>query len=265
MRMSFWSGAGAAIGIAALAVVVHGQALPALGTAESEVREQLVQSIFGGTVPFVGVAVFKAASPAQRTSLVQSSIAWAKAFTQSAAFKAAYDTVRARNRPEPPTEEPAIDSAGQRADFEKQVAEMRKNMAGQPAEVQKIVEDTIKQMRDQMDKTANDPAMAKMMRDAAGAQRTAHQEQYAKDLREYDAKHPVDAQAAVANVLQQFMATCADVDFDAKLTSSGGAMVFVNPDYEQKSSEWKMCFRAGRAPVVAARAAGQAWLKALGR
>jgi hypothetical protein len=69
----------------------------------------------------------------------------------------------------------------------------------------------------------------------------------------------------VANVLQQFLAAGADVDFDAKLTPSGGAMTFVNPDYEQKSSEWKMCFRAGRAPVAAARAAGQAWLKELGR
>ncbi len=142
---------------------------------------------------------------------------------------------------------------------------MRKNMAGQPAELQKIMEDTIKQMRDQMDKTANDPAMAKMMRDAEAAQRTASQDRYAKDLREYDQKHPVDARAAVADVLQQFLATCADVDFDAKLAPSGGAMIFVNPDYEQKSSEWKMCFRAGRAPVAAARAAGQAWLKELGR
>ena len=125
MRKKLWRGAaGSAVGIAAviaLGVVAYGQALPALGVPETEVREYTIRSIFGATVSWVGQAVFKAASPAQRTTLVQGSIAWAKAFTQSAAFKTAYDTVRARSRPQPPTEEPANDLAQQRADFEKQV------------------------------------------------------------------------------------------------------------------------------------------------
>lgn len=81
-----------AIGVGALTIVVRAQAsaqLPALGTTEPEAREQTIQSIFGGTVPWIGQAVFKAAPPARRTALVQGAVAWAKAFVQSPAFKTA--------------------------------------------------------------------------------------------------------------------------------------------------------------------------------
>ena len=39
---------------------------------------------------------------------------------------------------------------------------------------------------------------------------------------------------------------------------------FENAAYEQKPSQWKMCFRAGKEATGAARATAQAWLKELG-
>ncbi len=39
--------------------------------------------------------------------------------------------------------------------------------------------------------------------------------------------------------------------------------MFANPDYEAKDGQWKMCFRAGRGVVEAAREEAQAWLKEL--
>lgn len=103
------------------------------------------------------------------------------------------------------------------------------------------------------------------MHDAEVAQRASDRERYAKDLREFDEKHPVDSRMAVANLLQRFLDACHDVDFDAKLISSGGRTAFAKTEYEQKPGEWKMCFRAGREPMTAARTAAQAWLKELGR
>ena len=41
-------------------------------------------------------------------------------------------------------------------------------------------------------------------------------------------------------------------------------MKFANPAYEQKPTEWKLCFRAGREPVEAAKALATAWLKEIG-
>ena len=56
----------------------------------------------------------------------------------------------------------------------------------------------------------------------------------------------------------------ADVDFNAKLVSRSGRMAFVDPALEEKSSDWKMAYRAGREAVSAARLAAAAWLKELG-
>ena len=38
---------------------------------------------------------------------------------------------------------------------------------------------------------------------------------------------------------------------------------FAETRYEMKPSEWKLCYRAGKAPVEAARAFAQGWLKEL--
>ena len=66
--------------------------------------------------------------------------------------------------------------------------------------------------------------------------------------------------------LREFLAESATVDFTAKtaLSKEKRKQTFVNPDYELKSSQWKMMYRAGRPAVDAARAAAQDWLKALG-
>lgn len=255
-----------AIAVGAIAVAVRAQALPDLGTSEAAAREQAIQSIFGGTIPWIGVAVFKAASPVRRTALAQGAVAWAKVFVQSAAFRTAYETVRTQSRPEPPQVTSGDPVQEQRAEFDKSVAEMRANMAGQSPEIRKAIEDTIKQMQEQMDAQLKNPEMMKLMRDAAVAERAQRQEEYAKRIREFDAAHPTDPRAAVVAVLQRFIEVSGTVDFDAKLVKSqGGKMVFANPDYESRSSEWKMCFRAGREPLAAARAAVQVWLRELGR
>jgi hypothetical protein len=39
--------------------------------------------------------------------------------------------------------------------------------------------------------------------------------------------------------------------------------MFVNPAYESKSHSWKMLYRLGKEPTMAAAAAAEAWLKEL--
>jgi hypothetical protein len=55
----------------------------------------------------------------------------------------------------------------------------------------------------------------------------------------------------------------ASVDFDAKLEPRDGKLRFVDPQYERKPADWKLCYCAGRPAVEAARAAAQAWLAEL--
>lgn len=72
-------------------------------------------------------------------------------------------------------------------------------------------------------------------------------------------RYPANANDLIRQRLKDFLAISATVDFDAKLNGS----MFANPEYESKSGEWKMCFRAGKAVVQAAREEAEAWLKEL--
>jgi hypothetical protein len=80
------------------------------------------------------------------------------------------------------------------------------------------------------------------------------------DKGENEKKYPQDPTDMIRKRLTDFLAISSTVDFDAALTS---ARTFVKPEYEKKSSEWKMCYRAGRSVVEAARVEAQKWLDEL--
>jgi hypothetical protein len=71
---------------------------------------------------------------------------------------------------------------------------------------------------------------------------------------------PKDPKVALRQALQTFLKASEGVDFGATLRPSEGKKYFVRKDYEAKSSEWKMFFRAGREATEGARAYVNAWL-----
>jgi hypothetical protein len=72
-------------------------------------------------------------------------------------------------------------------------------------------------------------------------------------------KYPVNADELIKSRLESFMEISATVDFGAELNGS----MFANPEYEKKTDQWKMCFRAGKAVITAAREEVAIWLKEL--
>jgi len=151
----------------------------------------------------------------------------------------------------------------QKADFEKEVVEMRKNMAGLDAETKKTMEESIKQMQAQMDKMATDPEQKELMRQMVEMQRAENQNQYAEELKVWEENYPADPRLLIKKRIGDFLDMSADVDFSAKLVQSGSLKRFDNEEYEGKPSEWKLCFRAGKEATEAARAFTQSWLAEL--
>jgi hypothetical protein len=80
------------------------------------------------------------------------------------------------------------------------------------------------------------------------------------DKEKNEKKYPSDPTEMIKKRLTDFLAVSATVDFDAKLTA---ARTFEDPAYEKKSSDWKMCYRAGHEVVEAAREEAQKWLDEL--
>lgn len=265
MKCYRWA-AVAALLVTGLAVV-HAQGWLDLGVEESDARTELVQTVLNGSIPGLGAQAFKRATPAVRAALVQKAVTWAKAFTQSAAFKSAYDAARANGQPEPPQKTGTFREqlAKQRADLDAQAAEMRKSVAGQSKEIRDTVETAVTQMRAQLDAVAANPEQMKTMEAATAESQAAEQARYQDELRKFNAEHPAASASALALRLRRFLDVCGSVDFAATLVPVDGRMKFANPQYEDQSSEWKLCFRAGREPVEQAKTLARAWLKDMGQ
>lgn len=76
---------------------------------------------------------------------------------------------------------------------------------------------------------------------------------------EKEDRYPSDPNKLIKKRLEEFLAVSETVDFDAKMQGS----MFANPEYESKDDKWKMCYRAGKEVIAAAREEAQAWIKEL--
>ncbi|MGV3556676.1 hypothetical protein [Larkinella arboricola] len=81
---------------------------------------------------------------------------------------------------------------------------------------------------------------------------------YQKRLAEYKAASNLNT--VLKQHLKEFIALTSSIDFDAQLTRNGSKMEFVKPEYRNKSSNWKLLFRMGKEPVLAARSFAQNWV-----
>jgi flagellar biosynthesis GTPase FlhF len=269
MRRQGWTkallGLIAAGGVCAVALVAQGT-LGGLGVSESTGKEIVNGWLEGGYLNLTPAAKsFRAATPAGRVTLTRNAIAWAKAYTESAAFKTYYDKRRKEDTPAPPEVKSTVDDelARQSAERKKSLEEMKKNVAQMAPEMRKAMEAAVRESEAANRKLETDPQMVAMMRQGIEAERASEQEQYRQRLASHERRFPVNPNTLVAHRLQEFLDVSKTVDFDAKLVPAGKLMRFANPEYEEQKPLWKLCYRTGREVVAAARDAAQAWLKTL--
>ena len=254
------------VAIASLAAftTLHAQGVPSqLRTSEDQARQSLVDTLPGNGVPF-GLAAgkaFVALPAAARAAVVGASVLWMKTYVNSAAFRTAYAQAREKAKPLAPDAPGSVDQAVKREQDEqaKGFAEARSALALMPADQRSAMEAQIRQAEAQL----KSPEMVKMLRAEVEETLKNQKDSYDDEVRKWQEAYPANPLVLVSRRLQQFMTVSADVDFNAKLVSVDGKMKFENPAYEEKSQEWKMCFRAGREAVAAARPAAAAWLKEL--
>lgn len=109
----------------------------------------------------------------------------------------------------------------------------------------------------------NNPETRQSQAQMIEARRAEEKQQYEAELEKWEKNYPTDHRLLIARRLQKFLAVSVDVDFNAQLVEIDGYMKFADEQYEKKSAEWKLCFRAGKETVDAARAFATAWLATL--
>ncbi len=237
-----------------------------LGVTEQDARNTVYNLFCGGGIYFPGNRqVFKGASGAVRAEMVTAVLTFGKAYLQSDAFAARYAEYRAANRPEPPEAAATSGSNAMAAEMEKNIKQMQEEMKAQPPDMQKQMQEIIDAMRAQMKDMMDDPETRQIMDDGARREQEDRMQRYQASSSEFDARYPADVNEMVTRRLREFLDLTADIDFDAKLVTESSRKRFADPKLEEKSGEWKYCFRAGKPAVDAARAFAQAWLGELAR
>jgi hypothetical protein len=94
---------------------------------------------------------------------------------------------------------------------------------------------------------------------AAGAKTGAE----AKRIEEQRAWDEHNLKTELRRRLTEFIALAESVDFAAATQRNAGKMVFTNPGLEQKPHHWKILYRLGKEPTLAAVAVAKQWLREL--
>ena len=125
------------------------------------------------------------------------------------------------------------------------------------------------QSKKQMEDMQKDPQMKEMMQQSGALRKQQFEEDFKEETAQYNKEKAdwlakKDPTVVLKNMLKQYITLTATVDFNAQLTTNQyGKKVFVSPDYQGKSSDWKMCFRAGKEVNEFAKAFAQQWLTEL--
>jgi len=256
-----------AVVIAATAVLVAQAKFSDFGINEEQLKSRMVPALVHGNIPaYPSGKSYHAASPAIQEAFARNCMAWLKWYTESSAFLADYNRERAAAKPAPPQSKGSADDqySAYLAEQRKQLEEMKKNVAAMSPEMQKQMAPAIKQMEASVEKMAKDPNMASMMKQGIAGQEVQNKKDYEDEVAKYNRDYPADPKVLIATRLRQFLEISKDVNFNAKLIPIGnGRMDFADPQYRQKSTDWKLCYRAGESAVQAARSFATEWLKQL--
>jgi hypothetical protein len=259
-----WAGA-CAVAASLAAMQAAPDVLSRLGITPEAAKEAAASIISGGIFnPGLPASTFKLLPPAARAEAATAGVAWLKAYAATPEFAQRYLKVREAHKPDAPVfDGTPEEELKKQSDEQKQAAEeSKKAIASLPPGQRKALEDALKSTTE-MIAAMDSPEQKQIRLDAIKAMRAERSQQYQQQLANWQREYPDDPKPMIARRLREFLALSADVDFAAELRSDGGRMLFVNPAYQAKSAQWKMCFRAGKDATTAARAAVQAWLKEL--
>ena len=261
-------------GVVAIIVVVAGagasaqpDVVAALGSNLRDAQNSIFSSFATGVLAVSGeLSIFKAATPEQRAVMVRAAIAIARTFVSSPEFAERYTQYRNAQKPERSAIARTGDEArAQQHDaIELAVKQALATAPQLPPEARKALDASIAAMRRQVAELNADPAYRAQVDEAAAAAAREDDAEFAQRMALFESEYPEHVSVLVTRRLRQFLLACSDIDFAATLEPGPDrTMRFSNPAFERRSPEWKMCFRAGKPAVDAARAAAAEWLNAL--
>lgn len=235
-----------------------------LGLSEKEAASRVQQSFINGYLQYAGVAKARHIATGDREAVTKDMLAFTRTYLQGEEFKKAYEQLRTNRKPTEP-EQPQTEQQIRKKNIDAMkegIANVEKGMKTANAEMKKILQESLEMFQKQL-KEYEDPnnEMIKLMVQGETQSYEYGMTAYKEALKKWEKEYPADAAPFVKRRLEQMLEATKDIDYNAQLTERNGKKYFAKPEYERKSREWKMGFRAGKEVTESARAYVQQWLK----
>ncbi|GAO41869.1 hypothetical protein FPE01S_01_08840 [Flavihumibacter petaseus NBRC 106054] len=237
-----------------------------LGITEQQGMEKVRNSFLNGYLEYYGIKNLKSIAAGDRAAVTSDLLQYAKKFSQSADLKKAYGDLRENSKPVAPVKKDKSEEEirkEQIAELETSVKNSEETIKKMP-DMEKVMRPTIdllKQTIEDYKKPGN--TMIKGMYQYQQMENDQRQKQYEEDVRTWEEEYPEKFELRLKSYLTKYLELAKTVDFSAKLEEKYGKKRFVNPQYEGKSSDWKMIFRAGPEVQSTALPFAEQWLKEL--
>ena len=240
--------------------------LEQLKIAEQDAKEYIFSDFTEGSLQFPYSEVLKTLAINKRADAVKQIGEYIRKYTESPefqkAFQAARDNMTADSKPVKKTKEQLLQEKIE--SLRQDIRTTEEDMKSARGDMKKLYEETLKQQRENLAALENPfhPKHKMYVADLVEFYEEEHKESTAGQDNA-PINFPETARELVKLRLKEFLALTADIDWNAKLVTSGGFKKFADPALEAKGTEWKRCFRTGKETITAAREFAQGWLASM--
>lgn len=238
-----------------------------LGISEQQGTEKIKTSFLNNYFDYYGVRNIKNIASGNKTAIAKDLLSFTKQYVSSGNFKTEYETMRTQAKPVEPSGPVKTKEDIRKehiAETQKSIKQMEESMKTMDAEMKKIMQSGI-DMQKGMLKEYQSPnsQMIELFYQGEIMNRQNDTRRYEENLKQWETNYPADYKEVIKERLQKYLSIAATVDFNAELVEKNGKKYFAKQEYERKSSDWKMIYRAGKEVYEATKPFAEAWLKSL--
>lgn len=237
-----------------------------LGLSQAQGAEKIKTSFMHGYLDTWGIRNLKSVAAGNRATLAKELLAFSKNYMNSAAVKTAFDKERLAAKPQAPQ----LTVVSKEVIRKEKIDELKKaisdaeNLVKQFPDQEKSVRKTVASFQKSIREYERaDNEIIAMFYQSSVDENKAREEDYKKSMKAWEENYPANYKQKIKKQLDKYLALGGTVDFEAGLKERYGKMVFVKPEYESKSPEWKAIYRAGKDVYDVTKPFAEKWLQEL--
>jgi len=236
-----------------------------LGITQQDGYDKIRYSFLDGYLHTEGLRNARNIARGDRAAATADLLAYTKQYLSGPAFKAAYDKLRRESKPSEPVDNTrSKDQIRQDkiADTKKLLASTENTINTGNADMKKVMQPILEMHKKNL-AAYQDPNSKEIeaLYQSQLDRRKGELADYQKFTKEWEQRYPEDSKVFVKARIQKYLALAATVDFTATTHEAHSKQIFDKAEFQYKSNDWKMIYRAGKEVYETTKTFAEKWLQ----